>query len=87
MNQKFTQIGRHLSSSHNYSTIFNVCHFQVHELLQQALQNLPDSSEAEAKLMIPTEAFEDMDTTSNIKKESDTVDILDRLMCDIVDKL
>lgn len=56
-------------------------------MLQQALQNLPDSNEAESKLMIPTEALEDMDTSIDNKKDTDAVDILDRLMCDIVDKL
>ncbi|KAK3930086.1 Mediator of RNA polymerase II transcription subunit 7 [Frankliniella fusca] len=60
---------------------------QVHELLQQALHNLPDSSETDSKLLVPTEAFEDMDTSDETKKDSEAVNPLDRLMCDIVDNL
>lgn len=61
--------------------------YQVQELLQQALHNLPDSSETDSKLLVPTEAFEAMDTSEDKKKDTDAVNPLDRLMCDIVDKL
>ncbi|KAJ1529591.1 hypothetical protein ONE63_006361 [Megalurothrips usitatus] len=60
---------------------------KVHGLLQQALHNLPDSTETDSKLLVPTEAFEDMDTSNENKKDSDAVNPLDRLMCDIVDNL
>lgn len=56
-------------------------------MLQQALHNLPDSSETDSKLLVPTEAFEAMDTSEDKKKDTDAVNPLDRLMCDIVDKL
>jgi len=56
-------------------------------MLQQALQNLPVRSEVDSKLLIPTEQFENMDTSEADDGNSDSVSVLDRMMCEIVDAL
>ncbi|XP_014244628.1 mediator of RNA polymerase II transcription subunit 7 [Cimex lectularius] len=60
---------------------------KVIEMLQQALQNLPDTSDFDSKLMIPTEAFENLDSANHDSSNGDTTSILDDMMCDIVDQL
>ncbi|KAK9507021.1 hypothetical protein O3M35_008854 [Rhynocoris fuscipes] len=60
---------------------------KVMEMLQQALHTLPDTSELDSKLMVPTEAFESMDTSDLNSSDMDPNAILDKMMCDIVDQL
>lgn len=60
---------------------------KVMEILQQALQMLPDPIEADSKLLIPTELFENMDTSNPIDQNSDSCTILDKMMCDIIDAM
>jgi len=67
-------------------------HFQNHldkemEILQQALQMLPDPSETGSKLLIPTELFHCMKTANQNESASESCNALDRLMCEIVDAL
>jgi hypothetical protein len=57
------------------------------EILQQALQMLPDPSETDSKLLIPTELFDCMDTANQDESASESCNALDRLMCEIVDAL
>jgi hypothetical protein len=57
------------------------------EILQQALQMLPDPSETDSKLLIPTELFDSMDTANQNESASESCNALDRLMCEIVDAL
>jgi len=57
------------------------------EILQQALQMLPDPSETDSKLLIPTELFDCMDTANQNESSSESCNALDRLMCEIVDAL
>lgn len=56
-------------------------------MLQQALQTLPDTSDFDSKLMVPTESFENMGKSNHDTTESDPYVILDEMMCNIVDQL
>ncbi|XP_077297961.1 mediator complex subunit 7 [Arctopsyche grandis] len=60
---------------------------KVQDILQNALQSLPDASESDNKLMTPTEVFEHMDTSQKESNSSDQLYELDKLMCNIVDKM
>ncbi|KAG8230757.1 hypothetical protein J437_LFUL009817 [Ladona fulva] len=60
---------------------------KVMEILQQALQMLPDTADLDSKLMVPTEAFEDMDCSNPDDTVNEACSGLDRLMCDIIDAL
>lgn len=58
---------------------------KVTEILQNTLANLPDSSDMDCNLLIPSEMMD----ISHIKEHQEEEDChgLDRLMCDIVDAL
>jgi len=60
---------------------------KVMQILHQALQMLPDPSETDSKLLIPTELFHCMDTANQNESASESCNALDRLMCEIVDAL
>ncbi|XP_047003171.1 mediator of RNA polymerase II transcription subunit 7 [Schistocerca americana] len=60
---------------------------KVMEILQQALQMLPDNSETDSKLLVPTELFENMDTSNKEDSDKESCNPLDRLMCEIVDSM
>lgn len=60
---------------------------KVMEILQQALQNLPDTSDMDSKLMVPCESLEDMDTSNVDDTNSDSCYVIDKIMCDIVDAM
>ncbi|XP_054262774.1 mediator of RNA polymerase II transcription subunit 7 [Macrosteles quadrilineatus] len=60
---------------------------KVKDILQQALMSLPDTSELDSKLTVPVEAMETMDTSSQDETSSDGCNPLDRLMCEIIDKM
>lgn len=57
------------------------------EILQQALNSLPDTSDMDSKLMVPTESFDEMDASFGDDANNDACSPLDRLMCDIVDNI
>lgn len=57
------------------------------EILQQALQMLPDPSETDSKLLIPTELFDCMDAANQDESTTESCNALDRLMCEIVDAM
>lgn len=59
---------------------------KVQEILQQALQNLPDPMEMDSKLLIQSEAFENPETSTK-DVSSDTCHVLDRIMCNIIDNM
>lgn len=61
--------------------------FQVGEMLQQALQNLPDISDFDSKLIVPVESFENSESQDNDQKNQDPNTLLDDIMCEIVDSL
>ena len=56
-------------------------------MLQQALQTLPDTSDFDSKLIIPTESFEHFGKSNQDTNETDSYVILDEMMCNIVDQL
>ncbi|XP_014293813.1 mediator of RNA polymerase II transcription subunit 7 [Halyomorpha halys] len=60
---------------------------KVFEMLQQALQTLPDTSDFDSKLMVPTESYENMGKSNHDTTETDPYVILDEMMCNIVDQL
>ncbi|KAL1139276.1 hypothetical protein AAG570_006262 [Ranatra chinensis] len=60
---------------------------KVIEMLQLALQNLPDTSDFDSKLIVPTESYETMDTSNQDTANSDTYAVLDEIMCNIADQL
>lgn len=59
---------------------------KVQEILQNALQNLPDTMDMDSKLLVNTESFED---TNNAVQDvsSDSCHVLDRIMCNIIDNM
>lgn len=59
---------------------------KVQDILQQALQNLPDSMEMDSKLLIPSESFENSENTVK-DVGSDSCHVLDRIMCNIIDNM
>uniref|UniRef100_A0A1B6CQ06 Mediator of RNA polymerase II transcription subunit 7 n=1 Tax=Clastoptera arizonana TaxID=38151 RepID=A0A1B6CQ06_9HEMI len=60
---------------------------KVMEILQQALMSLPDTADMDSKLMIPCASLENMDTSNTDDTTNDNCNILDKIMCDIVDGL
>lgn len=57
------------------------------EILQGALQMLPDSSDLDSKLLVPTESTEDMELSTCEESAGEACSGLDRLMCEIIDAL
>lgn len=57
------------------------------EILHQALQMLPDNNETDSKLFVPTELFENMDSSNQDDAGNESCNPLDRLMCEIVDAM
>ncbi|XP_071452603.1 mediator of RNA polymerase II transcription subunit 7 [Hetaerina americana] len=60
---------------------------KVMEILRQALQMLPDTTDLDSNLIVPTEAFENMDCSNQDDSANEACSGLDRLMCDIIDAL
>lgn len=60
---------------------------KVMDILQQALQSLPDTSDMDSKLMVSCEALEDLDSSNVDDANSDSCYIIDKIMCDIVDAM
>jgi mediator of RNA polymerase II transcription subunit 7 len=60
---------------------------KVMEILDQALQMLPDNEELESNLLIPMESMDHMSVTSADETSADACSTLDRMMCEIVDAL
>lgn len=60
---------------------------KVQEILQQALQNLPEPMELDTKLMIETDLLVNKDSAAKDEAASDPCYILDRIMCKVVDDM
>ncbi|KAF6216322.1 hypothetical protein GE061_000663 [Apolygus lucorum] len=58
---------------------------KVYEMLQQAIHSLPDTSDFDSKLIVPSESFENMDS-SNSSPNPDQLAVLDDIMCSIKTK-
>jgi len=60
---------------------------RVIEMLHQALQNLPDTSDFDCKYLVPTESFDSTDKNNIDSSTNDTSTIMDEIMCNIVDEM
>lgn len=60
---------------------------KVTEILQNSLANLPDASDMDCNLLVPTESMDASDDKEKQETESEDCHGLDRLMCNIVDSL
>ncbi|GBP03843.1 Mediator of RNA polymerase II transcription subunit 7 [Eumeta japonica] len=60
---------------------------KVQDILQNALQSLPDQNESDSKFLVPTEILDHMDNNSNDNTCVDSCYELDRLMCNVVDNM
>lgn len=60
---------------------------KVQDILQNALQSLPDQNELESNFKVPNELLDQMENnTCNIQK-ADPCFELDRIMCNVVDNM
>lgn len=57
------------------------------EILQHAVQNLPEPMEVDSKLMVETELLMNQEKEGNDESNDDPCNILDRIMCNIVDNM
>lgn len=57
------------------------------EILNNALQSLPDTVNQDSKLLINTELMEVESTETSGSKETDVLSDLDRQMCEIIDDM
>lgn len=60
---------------------------KVQEILQQALQNLPEPMEIDSKLITETDLLVNRDNASKDEAKNDPCFILDRIMCNVVDNM
>ncbi|KRT81292.1 hypothetical protein AMK59_5551 [Oryctes borbonicus] len=60
---------------------------KVQEILQQALQNLPEPMEIDSQLMIETDLLVNKENSSKDDVNNDPCHILDRIMCKIIDDM
>lgn len=59
----------------------------MQDILQNALQSLPDQNEIEANFKVPVEILEQMDCSTNDVSNQDPCYELDRIMCNVVDNM
>lgn len=60
---------------------------KVQDILQNALQSLPDQNEIDSKFLVPTEILEHMDCSQSDGVNSDPCYELDRIMCNVIDNM
>ncbi|KAL3265780.1 hypothetical protein HHI36_009978 [Cryptolaemus montrouzieri] len=60
---------------------------KVMEILQQAVQNLPEPMEIDSKLIVETDLLMNQEKNANAVTSEDPYNILDRIMCSIVDNM
>ncbi|KAF5290552.1 hypothetical protein FQA39_LY14681 [Lamprigera yunnana] len=60
---------------------------KVQEILQQALQNLPEAMEVDSKLLVETDLLVNKDNSLQENSKNDPCYILDRIMCKVVDNM
>ncbi|XP_044748939.1 mediator of RNA polymerase II transcription subunit 7 [Coccinella septempunctata] len=60
---------------------------KVMEILQHAVQNLPEPMEIDSKLIIETELLMNQEKATNEESNDDPCNVLDRIMCNIVDNM
>ncbi|XP_056648440.1 mediator of RNA polymerase II transcription subunit 7 [Diorhabda carinulata] len=60
---------------------------KVMDILQQAIQNLPEPMDLDSKIMIDTDLLMNRENKDNSENNQDPCYILDRVMCSIVDNM
>ena len=60
---------------------------KVQEILQHALQMLPNTSDVDSKLSVNTESIEMIDDLSSEQQSTDPCSPNDRIMCKIIDEM
>lgn len=60
---------------------------KVQDILQNALQSLPDQNESDSKFLVPTEIMEHLDPNPDDSANVDPCYELDLIMCKIVDNM
>lgn len=60
---------------------------KVQDILQNALQSLPDQNEIESNFKVPTEILDQMECNPNDNASADQCYELDRIMCNVVDNM
>lgn len=60
---------------------------KVQEIIQQAMQNLPEPMEIDSKLMVETDLLVSQEHNKKDDGKNDPCFILDRIMCKIVDNM
>lgn len=60
---------------------------KVHDILQNALQSLPDQMETDSKFIMPTEVLEQLENQQSDGANTDPCYELDRMMCNIIDNM
>lgn len=60
---------------------------RVQEILQQALQSLPEPMEIDSKLMVETDLLVSKENALKDEAKNDPCYILDRIMCKVVDNM
>ncbi|KAK4886571.1 hypothetical protein RN001_002842 [Aquatica leii] len=60
---------------------------KVQEILQQALQSLPEAMEVDSKLLVETDLLVNKDSSLQDNGKTDPCYILDRIMCKVVDSM
>ncbi|CAH2014362.1 unnamed protein product [Acanthoscelides obtectus] len=60
---------------------------KVMDILQHAIQNLPEPMELDSKVMIETDLLMKQEKQDNADSNNDSCYILDRIMCNIVDNM
>lgn len=68
---------------HGYLFVF---HFQVNQILNQAIESLPET-DLDSKLLINTQDQDSSDSNRKDDASVDGVNPYDRLMCEIVDNM
>lgn len=73
-------------------TFFRCSRFQKHlekvmDILQQAIQNLPEPMELDSKLLIETDLLMNQEKSDSADSSADPCYVLDRIMCNIVDNM
>lgn len=60
---------------------------KVMDILQQAIQNLPEPMELDSKLLIETDLLMNQEKSDSADSSADPCYVLDRIMCNIVDNM
>lgn len=60
---------------------------KVQDILQNALQSLPDQNEIESNFKVPTDILDHMECSPSDSTNVDSCYDLDRIMCNVIDNM